>query len=65
MKVFTTLTLAIVVSVGAIVAGSACFAATVGTSAQWIGVLVSSLTTGLSGMYVGTVARHRYRKPRR
>jgi pheromone shutdown protein TraB len=65
MKAFTTLAFAILVSVGAIVAGSACFAATVGTSAQWIGVLISSLATGLSGMYIGTVARHRSRKPRR
>ncbi|PYY37830.1 hypothetical protein DEJ16_05710 [Curtobacterium sp. MCJR17_055] len=65
MSSSTTRTFAIVVSIGAIVAGSACFAATVGTPAQWIGVLISSLATGLSGMYVGTVARHRSRKPRR
>jgi hypothetical protein len=59
MKLFTTLPVAILVSIGALVAGSACFAATVGSPAQWIGALTSGLATGLSGMYVGTVARRR------
>jgi hypothetical protein len=65
VKVCTALPFAIVVSIGAIVAGSACFAATAGTSAQWVGVLASSLATGSSGMYVGTVARRRRRNVRR
>lgn len=65
MKVVTSLPVAIVVSIGALVAGSVCVAATAGTSAQWIGVLVSSLATGSSGMYVGTVARRRHRNARR
>jgi ABC-type uncharacterized transport system permease subunit len=61
VKVFTTLPFAIIVSIGAIIAGSACFAATAGTPSQWIGALVSALATALSGMYVGTVARRRRR----
>jgi hypothetical protein len=59
--VLTSMRFAIIVSVGALVGGSACFAATTGTPAHWIGVLTSSVDTGLSGMYVGTAARLRIR----
>jgi hypothetical protein len=64
MKPFTTLPVAIIISIGALVAGSACFATTAGTPAQWIGALASGLATGLSGVYVGTVARRRNRNTR-
>jgi hypothetical protein len=61
MKVLTSMRFAIIASISALVGGSACFAATAGTPARWIGVLASSVPTGLSGMYVGTVARLRIR----
>jgi hypothetical protein len=61
VRVLTSARFAIVVSIGALVGGSACFAATTGTPAHWIGVLASSVATGLSGMYVGTAARLRIR----
>jgi hypothetical protein len=57
-----SVTFAVVVSVGVLVAGSAYFAATLGTPAQWSGPLASGLSAGLSGVYVGTTARWRRRR---
>ncbi len=65
MKVFTSVTFAVIVSIGLLVAGSACFAATVGTSAQWCGSLASGVAVGLSGLYVGTMARRRNQRAAR
>lgn len=62
MKVLTSVTFATVVAIALLVAGSACFAATVGTPAQWSGALASGVAVGLSGLYVGTMARRRHRK---
>jgi hypothetical protein len=61
MKVLTNIVFAAAVSVGMLVAGSAYFAATLGTSAQWSGPLASGVSAGLSGMYVGSAARRRHR----
>jgi len=61
VRVLTSVRFAIIVSIGALVGGSACFAATSGTPSHWIGVLASSVATGASGIYVGTVARLRIR----
>lgn len=61
VRVLTSVPFAIIVSIGALVGGSACFAATMDTPSHWIGVLASSVATGASGIYVGTVTRLRIR----
>jgi hypothetical protein len=63
-KVVTSVTFAVAVSVGLLVAGSAYFTATLGTPAQWSGPLASGLSAGLGGVYVGTTARRRLRRRR-
>lgn len=66
-NLLTNLPFAILVAMALLAAGSACFAATVDTPAQWVGALATGLASGLGGVYVGTVARFRRqhdRKPR-
>lgn len=61
VTIVTSVTFATVVAVGMLVAASAYFAATMGTPRQWSGALASGVAVGLSGIYVGTMARRRHR----
>ncbi|WIB77452.1 hypothetical protein DEJ28_17690 [Curtobacterium sp. MCPF17_002] len=60
-KLLTNPLIAVVVSVGALVAGATVAAETAGSPDQWAGALVLGLVAGAGGCWVGTTIRVRRR----
>ncbi|WP_069712681.1 DUF2530 domain-containing protein [Curtobacterium sp. ER1/6] len=64
-SVLTNVWFAVAVAVVLLVAGSAFFSSTVDTPYQWVGAALNGLAVGVSGVYVGTTARHPRRRDTR